>query len=121
MCMSQMEITELMNIRKFRVNGYFGEKLYIDSIVEDYLVKIEDELDRAHKLYNLGMVEESKKILDKFESDIRGVISVTETVEKRFQSVDMNCGIVSIGVITSERLEIELLSFATVELDDSVQ
>ena len=81
--------------RKFRVNGYFGEKLYIDSIVGDYLVKIEDELDRAHKLYNLGMVEESKKILDKFESDIRGVISVTETVEKRFQSVDMNCGRIS--------------------------
>lgn len=33
---------------------------------------------------------------------------------------DLDCGIVSIGVITSERLEIELLSFAMIELDNSI-
>lgn len=82
-------------LRKFRVDGYMYEKLYIDSIVSDYIVRIDEELDDAYFLYMGGKMDRAKEILDKFRSDIGGVLSVTETVEMKYKLVDASCNIIS--------------------------
>lgn len=81
------------------------------NLLKDAVREIEDGKEGRIKINEDGTIN-----IDPYKNLYRALLEENGISSDR---VDMNCGIVSIGVITSERLEIELLSFATVELDDS--